>query len=192
MGETSSIRRSGDRQACVLVVEDDPALQRMILDYFVENNIRTLVASDRREMVSKLGCIEVNLVILDLRLGQGRRSGFASGGSVEFRRAGYHHYRSPPRRHRSGRRARARRRRLCDEAVQSARIARARARGVTTVRDRRRRSGAQSRARSLSIFRLAARPKDPAAHRPRRRSGSLDQGRVCIVACLSRCAPAPT
>jgi two-component system OmpR family response regulator len=70
MGETSSIRRSGDRQACVLVVEDDPALQRMILDYFVENNIRTLVASDRREMVSKLGCIEVNLVILDLRLGQ--------------------------------------------------------------------------------------------------------------------------
>jgi two-component system, OmpR family, response regulator len=69
MGETSSIRRSGDRQACVLVVEDDPALQRMILDYFVENNIRTLVASDRREMVSKLG-IEVNLVILDLRLGQ--------------------------------------------------------------------------------------------------------------------------
>jgi len=70
MGETSSIRRSGDRQACVLVVEDDPALQRMILDYFVEHNIRTLVASDRREMVSKLGSIEVNLVILDLRLGQ--------------------------------------------------------------------------------------------------------------------------
>ena len=70
MGETSSIRRSGDRQACVLVVEDDPALQRMILDYFVEHNIRTLVASDRREMVSKLGSSEVNLVILDLRLGQ--------------------------------------------------------------------------------------------------------------------------
>src|SRR6476660_258292 len=70
MGETSSIRRSGDRQACVLVVEDDPALQRMILDYFVEHNIHTLVASDRREMVSKLGSSEVNLVILDLRLGQ--------------------------------------------------------------------------------------------------------------------------
>ena len=74
MGETSSndlgSRGRGDRQACVLVVEDDPALQRMILDYFVENNIRTLVASDRREMVSKLGSTEVNLVILDLRLGQ--------------------------------------------------------------------------------------------------------------------------
>ena len=72
MGETSSndpgSHGRGNRQACVLVVEDDPALQRMILDYFVENNIRTLVASDRREMVSKLGCIEVNLVILDLRV----------------------------------------------------------------------------------------------------------------------------
>jgi two-component system, OmpR family, response regulator len=74
MGETSSsdlgFRGSGDRQACVLVVEDDPALQRMILNYFVENNIRTLVASGRREMVGHLGSAEVNLVILDLRLGQ--------------------------------------------------------------------------------------------------------------------------
>jgi two-component system, OmpR family, response regulator len=59
-----------DRQVCVLVVEDDPALQRMILNYFVENNIRTLVASGREEMVSQLGSSEVNLVILDLRLGQ--------------------------------------------------------------------------------------------------------------------------
>ena len=38
MGATSlsdlDLRKSGDRQVCVLVVEDDPALQRMILDYF--------------------------------------------------------------------------------------------------------------------------------------------------------------
>ncbi len=60
---------SVDRQVCVLVVEDDPALQRMILNYFVENNIRTLVASNRQEMVDRLGDTEVNLVILDLRLG---------------------------------------------------------------------------------------------------------------------------
>jgi two-component system, OmpR family, response regulator len=55
MGETSSndpgLRGSGDRQVCILVVEDDPALQRMILGYFSENNIRTLVASGRHEMV---------------------------------------------------------------------------------------------------------------------------------------------
>ena len=74
MGETSSndpgLRKSGDRQVCVLVVEDDPALRRMILNYFEENNIHTLVASGRQEMVRQLGSSEVNLVILDLRLGQ--------------------------------------------------------------------------------------------------------------------------
>jgi DNA-binding response OmpR family regulator len=74
MGETSSddlgLRGSGDRQVCVLVVEDDPALQRMILSYFGEYNIRTLLASGRQEMVDRLGGSEVNLVILDLRLGQ--------------------------------------------------------------------------------------------------------------------------
>jgi DNA-binding response OmpR family regulator len=74
MSETSSndpgLRGSGDRQVCILVVEDDPALQRMILSYFGENNIRTLLASGRLEMLRQLGGTEVNLVILDLRLGQ--------------------------------------------------------------------------------------------------------------------------
>jgi DNA-binding response OmpR family regulator len=41
----------------------------MILNYFVENNIRTLVASNGQEMVDHLAGAEVNLVILDLRLG---------------------------------------------------------------------------------------------------------------------------
>jgi DNA-binding response OmpR family regulator len=50
-------------------VEDDPALQRMILNYFSENNIRTLAASTRQEMAQQLGGAEVNLVVLDLRLG---------------------------------------------------------------------------------------------------------------------------
>jgi DNA-binding response OmpR family regulator len=50
-------------------VEDDPALQRMILNYFAENNIGTLLASNRQEMVERLDDSEVNLVILDLRLG---------------------------------------------------------------------------------------------------------------------------
>src|SRR5262249_3322760 len=74
MVETSSndlsFRGGADRQICVLVVEDDPALQRMILNYFMENNIRTLVACDRREMAGQLAGNDVNLVILDLRLGQ--------------------------------------------------------------------------------------------------------------------------
>jgi two-component system OmpR family response regulator len=74
MGETSSsdlgVRGSADRHVCVLVVEDDPALQRMILNYFAENNIRALLASGRAEMARQLAGSEVNLVILDLRLGQ--------------------------------------------------------------------------------------------------------------------------
>jgi DNA-binding response OmpR family regulator len=74
MGATSpsdpDLRKSGDRQVCVLVVEDDPALQRMILNYFGENNIRTLLACGRQDTVGQLGSTEVNLVILDLRLGQ--------------------------------------------------------------------------------------------------------------------------
>jgi two-component system OmpR family response regulator len=41
----------------------------MILNYFAENNIRTLAANNRHEMVHQLGNAEVNLVILDLRLG---------------------------------------------------------------------------------------------------------------------------
>jgi two-component system, OmpR family, response regulator len=66
---TPSIGQS-DRQVCVLVVEDDPALQRMILNYFAENNIRTLLASGRQEMVRQFSSRDVSLVILDLRLGQ--------------------------------------------------------------------------------------------------------------------------
>lgn len=64
------LRKSSDRQVCVLLVEDDPALQRMILNYFGENNIRTLVACGRQDMVGQLGGNGVDLVILDLRLGQ--------------------------------------------------------------------------------------------------------------------------
>ena len=41
----------------------------MILDYFKQNDIRTLIASGRKEMVGELARNEVNLVILDLRLG---------------------------------------------------------------------------------------------------------------------------
>src|SRR5258707_6262220 len=63
------LRGSVERQVCVLVGDDDPALPRMILNYFVENNIRSLVASNGQEMVDHLAGAEVNLVILDLRLG---------------------------------------------------------------------------------------------------------------------------
>jgi hypothetical protein len=41
------IQDGGDRKATALVVDDDPALQRMILDYFIDNNIHALSASGR-------------------------------------------------------------------------------------------------------------------------------------------------
>jgi DNA-binding response OmpR family regulator len=59
----------GDHQATVLVVDDDPALQSMIFDYFVDSNIQTLLASSRQEMLRQLSGHRVNVVILDLRLG---------------------------------------------------------------------------------------------------------------------------
>lgn len=62
-------RGSVDAQLRVLLVEDDPTVKRMILNYFEENNIHTLTASNRQEMVDQLDGTEVNLVILDLRLG---------------------------------------------------------------------------------------------------------------------------
>jgi two-component system, OmpR family, response regulator len=74
VSETSSnnpgLHTIGNRQPCVLVVEDDPALQRMIVDYFSDNNICTLVGSDRQGMIRHLEKAEASLVILDLRLGQ--------------------------------------------------------------------------------------------------------------------------
>jgi two-component system, OmpR family, response regulator len=74
MGQTSSsdlsVPQPGERLVSVLVVEDDPALQRMIVNYFRENNIQTLVASRRQEMIRQLSKTEISLVILDLRLGQ--------------------------------------------------------------------------------------------------------------------------
>lgn len=45
-------------------------MRRMILNYFMENNIRTRLASGREEMVRELAGASVDLVILDLRLGQ--------------------------------------------------------------------------------------------------------------------------
>ena len=66
---SNSPQQSGDdRQATVLVVDDDPALQTMIFDYFVDNNIRTLLASGREEMLRQLSAHKVNVVILDLQL----------------------------------------------------------------------------------------------------------------------------
>jgi two-component system, OmpR family, response regulator len=62
-------QNDADRQATVLVVDDDPTLRTMIFDYFVDNNIQMLLASGRKDMLRQLSAHEVNVVILDLHLG---------------------------------------------------------------------------------------------------------------------------
>ena len=62
-------RGSAERSICVLLVEDDQALQRLILDYFAQNDIRILIASGQAEMAKELEANEVDMVVLDLRLG---------------------------------------------------------------------------------------------------------------------------
>lgn len=64
------LRESGDGQVRVLLVEDDADLRRMVVDYFGQNNVEVLVARGRDEMVDHFGNAEVNLVILDVRLGR--------------------------------------------------------------------------------------------------------------------------
>lgn len=63
LGETCA------RQIRVLVVEDDPTLKRMIKNYFSENNIESVTASNGQELADQLGKNVINLVVLDLRLG---------------------------------------------------------------------------------------------------------------------------
>jgi two-component system, OmpR family, response regulator len=53
----------------VLAVDDDPAMRAMIADYLADQNVRVSTAADRREMARVLGAGAVDLVILDLKLG---------------------------------------------------------------------------------------------------------------------------
>ena len=195
MGATSlsdlDLRKSGDRQVCVLVVEDDPALQRMILNYFGENNIRTLLACGRQDMVGQLGSTEVNLVILDLRLGQEdgldllreirsssdvpviiitghRRDDIDRVVGLEL---GADDYLTKP---------------------FNLRELLARVRAVLRRFDSGRAAPARDPGRGRFRFcgwQLDC--QDSAAHRPGRRSGNIDQRRVRPVDRLSRCAAAP-
>jgi two-component system, OmpR family, response regulator len=53
----------------VLAVDDDPAMRKMIADYLADQSMRVSVAADSREMQRVLASGGVDLVILDLMLG---------------------------------------------------------------------------------------------------------------------------
>ena len=54
----------------ILVVDDDTAMQHMVVDYFEQHNMSATSASGREAVASAFALGEPNLVILDLRLGQ--------------------------------------------------------------------------------------------------------------------------
>jgi two-component system OmpR family response regulator len=62
-------REAVPRPIRVLIVEDDPTLERMIKNYFSENNIESVSASRGQELTDQLGKNVINLIVLDLRLG---------------------------------------------------------------------------------------------------------------------------
>jgi len=58
------------RPACVLVVDDDPSMQRMLVNYLERHDMRVLPAANRQEMARQLARAEPCVVILELSLGQ--------------------------------------------------------------------------------------------------------------------------
>jgi two-component system OmpR family response regulator len=54
--------------ARVLVVEDDHAMRRMVVDYLEDHNMRGLSASGGQELVRHFAAGEPDLIVLDLRL----------------------------------------------------------------------------------------------------------------------------
>ena len=66
----SSVSTEAGRNARILVVDDDPTMRQMVVNYLEEQDIRAVGAAGRQEMVRQIAGYEPSLVILDLRLGQ--------------------------------------------------------------------------------------------------------------------------
>jgi DNA-binding response OmpR family regulator len=70
----------------ILVVDDDPGMQRRISDYLEANGIRAAIAASRSEMSRLLASGHFDLVLLDLRLSQkDRDAGDAAGEQSSLR-----------------------------------------------------------------------------------------------------------
>jgi two-component system OmpR family response regulator len=57
------------QSARIYVVDDDPAMQRLIVNYVNEHNMRAIAASGRQKLLQLLASKEPDLIILDLNLG---------------------------------------------------------------------------------------------------------------------------
>jgi CheY-like chemotaxis protein len=56
--------------ARILVVEDDHAIRRIVVDYLEDHNMRGLSASGRQDLIRHCAAGEPDLIVLDLRLDQ--------------------------------------------------------------------------------------------------------------------------
>jgi two-component system, OmpR family, response regulator len=61
---------SGGEPVRILVVDDDPVTNRMVVDYLENRNVRAISASGRQEMARLLAVGEPSLVLLDQRFGR--------------------------------------------------------------------------------------------------------------------------
>ena len=134
-------RRLGDPQNFehrvihVLVVDDDPGVRTMIADYLGDQNVRVSTAADSHEMARVLAAGGVDLAILDLKLGNENGLEIVRSLRAVSDLPIIVAHRSTPRGGRPCRRTRARRRRLSDQAVQSARAPGAHPRRAAALRD---------------------------------------------------------
>jgi DNA-binding response OmpR family regulator len=61
---------SHTKSARILLVDDDPAMQRAIVGYLTEHNFRASAVSGRRGLMHTLAVREPDLIVLDLHLGE--------------------------------------------------------------------------------------------------------------------------
>ncbi len=54
----------------VLLIDDDPTMRQVVVNYLEEHNMRVVSATRRQEATRQLATFNANLVILDLRLGE--------------------------------------------------------------------------------------------------------------------------
>jgi two-component system, OmpR family, response regulator len=64
------VREQPEQPMLILVVDDDPVMNQMVVDYLEEHNMRADSASGRQDMARHFAEAEPDLVILDLRLDQ--------------------------------------------------------------------------------------------------------------------------
>jgi len=57
-----------EKPDCILIVDDDPEIRRLLVDYLVRNGFEALAARDGREMWQELDRHVVDLIVLDLML----------------------------------------------------------------------------------------------------------------------------